>query len=253
MEIKYFCSLGTLCHSSQLLKRNNLKKCSYPFDWIYSDCNTILHCLQNKFKIFLDKSYYREINDMKCGHSYYHERMFNHHNPLNHKDYNYFVRCVDRFNKLLQTIESKLFILMYVNMNNNEIQQSIEFNKILTKHTSNYKLLIIHHEVKPTRTYRFEIKDNIHILYLYTLSESDGKEFKNEDDNLFLDNIINSHYTFKQYTFKHSYEKIYIIQFIKKLLNIIKKIIKMPHLNRMLNLFHSYLQGRMQRHAIRKS
>lgn len=132
MEIKYFCSLGTLCHSSQLLKRNNLKKCSYPFDWIYSDCNTISHCLQNNFKIFLDKSYYREINDMKCGHSYYHKRMFNHHNPLNNKDYNYFLRCVDRFNKLLQNTESKLFI----------------FNKILTKYTSNYKLLIIHHEVK---------------------------------------------------------------------------------------------------------
>ena len=249
MEIKYFCSLGTLCHSSQLLKRNNLKKCSYPFDWIYSDCNTISHCLQNNFKIFLDKSYYREINDMKCGHSYYHKRMFNHHNPLNNKDYNYFLRCVDRFNKLLQNTESKLFILMYVNMNHNEIQQSIEFNKILTKYSSNYKLLIIHHEVKTTRTYTFEIKDNIHILYLYTLSESDGKEFKNEDDNLFLDNIINSHYIFKQYS--KNKETIFTL-FIKKIMNIIKQI-KMPHLNRMLNLFHSYLQGRMHLHEIQKS
>ena len=31
MEIKYTCSLGMLCHSSQILKNNNLKKCSYPF------------------------------------------------------------------------------------------------------------------------------------------------------------------------------------------------------------------------------
>jgi hypothetical protein len=249
MEIKYFCSLGTLCHSSQILKRNNLKKCSYPFDWIYSDCNTISHCLENNFKIFLDKSYYRGINDIKCGHSYYHERMFNHHNPLNDKDYDYFLRCVDRFNTLLQNRESKLFILMYVNMNNNEIQKSIEFNKILTNYTSNYKLLVIHHEVKTSRKYRFEIKDNIHILYLYTLSESDGKEFKNEDDNLFLDNIINSNYTFNQY---NETKQSLFFQLIKKMLNILKQI-KMPHLNQMLNPFQIFLPMNKQRHAIQKS
>lgn len=37
-EIKYTCSLGSLCHSSQLLKRNKYKLCSYPFDWIFSNC-----------------------------------------------------------------------------------------------------------------------------------------------------------------------------------------------------------------------
>jgi hypothetical protein len=253
MEIKHFCSLGTLCHSSQILKRNNLKKCSYPFDWIYSNCNTISHCLQNNFKNFLDKSYYIKINDMKCGHTYYHERMFNHHNPLNEKDYEYFTRCVDRFKNLLQTKESKLFILMYVNMNHSEIEESIKFNKILSNFTSNYKLLIIHHEVNANRKYIFEKKDNIHILYLYTLSESDGKEFKNEDDNLFLDSIINTYYTFKQHTFKpYSYDKIYI-QFIKKILNIIKKIIKTLHPNQMLNLFRWYQQGHTLKRGIQKS
>lgn len=96
MEINNFCSLGTLCHRSLLLKRNKLKKESYPFDWIFSNCNIINHCISNNFKIYLDKSYYIKINDFKCGHSYYHENMFNHHNPLKN-DYNYFVRCVERF------------------------------------------------------------------------------------------------------------------------------------------------------------
>ena len=41
-EINYTCSLGGLCHSSQILKRNNLKLCSYPFDWIYSNCDNII-------------------------------------------------------------------------------------------------------------------------------------------------------------------------------------------------------------------
>jgi len=35
LKINYTCSLGSLCHSSQILKQNKLKLCSYPFDWIF--------------------------------------------------------------------------------------------------------------------------------------------------------------------------------------------------------------------------
>ena len=35
-EINYVCSLGFSLATASLLKRNNLKKCSYPFDWIFS-------------------------------------------------------------------------------------------------------------------------------------------------------------------------------------------------------------------------
>jgi hypothetical protein len=235
MEIKNFCSLGTLCHTSQLLKRNNLKKCSYPFDWIYSNCNIIMHCLKDNFNIFLDKTYYTSINEIKCGHSYYHERMFNHHNPLNN-DYEYFIRCVNRFKTLLKSSQSKLFILMYVNMNKNEIPKAIHFNSSFSKYTSNYILLVIHHEVNKIRHHYFEYKDNIHILYLYTLSESDGKEFKNNDDNFYLDTIINMHY-------KLRVERITFFE----------KIIKMLHLNQMPNLFQIFLQGNTLIRGIQKS
>jgi 3-methyladenine DNA glycosylase AlkC len=198
---KSFCSLGTLCHSSQLLKRNKVKKCSYPFDWVFSNCDTIIHCIENDFKIFLDRSYYIIINDIKCGHSYYHEKMFNHHNPLN-KDYNYFIRCVKRFRILLKSKQRKLFIMMYVNMkksisdtNIDVIKQTIEFNNKFSKYTSNYILLIIYHIQNDVRHHYFEYKDNIHILYLYTTSLSDGKEFIDNNDNLYLDHIIKSKYS----------------------------------------------------------
>ena len=190
-----FCSLGTLCHSSQLLKRNKFKKDSYPFDWIFSDCDIILHCIRDDFKIFLDKSYYINVTPTKCGHSYYHEKMFNHHNPLD-KDYNYFVRCVERFRSLLKSKKHKLFIMMYVNMNESkeEINKTIEFNKSFSNYTSNYTLLIIYHIHNTIRHHYFEYKDNIHILYLYTTSGSDGKEFLNNSDDLYLDNIMKSNY-----------------------------------------------------------
>lgn len=102
-EINYVCSLGGWCQSAQLLKRNGYKLCSYPFDWIFSSCENIIHCLEDDFKIFLDKTYYVNISHSQCGHSYYHVQMFNHRNPLQNKnDYNYYVRCIGRFKDLLK-------------------------------------------------------------------------------------------------------------------------------------------------------
>jgi hypothetical protein len=199
LEINYTCSLGPLCHSSQILKQNNLKLCSYPFDWIFSNCDIIIHCIEDNFNIFLDKSYYLNISESICGHSKYGDRMFNHRNPLINIDhYNYYVRCVDRFKILLQKQEHKLFIMMFVNMNNidENIQNNIiDFNNKFSKYTSNYTLLVIFHiKNKEQNHHIFTYNDNIHFLELHTLSVSGGIEFYNNSDNIYLNNIIKSKY-----------------------------------------------------------
>ena len=200
-EIHYTSSLGSVCHSSQLLKRNNLKLCSYPFDWIFSNCDNIIHCIEDNFNIFLNKSYYTNISNSQCGHSKYHKIMFNHHNPLINKDhYNYYIRCVDRFKNLLRKQEHKLFIMIFVNMNNvNESLKNkiIEFNNKFSKYTSNYTLLVILHiQNKKQNHHIFTYKNNIEFLELHTLSSSNGADFVNKNDNSYLDNIINSKYNF---------------------------------------------------------
>lgn len=200
-EINYISSLGSLCQSSQLLKRNNLKLCSYPFDWIFSNCDNIIHCIEDNFKTFLDKSYYINISQKKCGHSKYNKDMFNHHNPLINEDhYNYYVRCVDRFQKLLKKQESKLFIMTFVIMNNvnqNIKNKIIEFNNKFSKYTSNYRLLVIFHIPNKEQQHNiFTSNGNIDFLELHTLSKSWGKEFYNNNDNIYLDNIIKSQYNF---------------------------------------------------------
>ena len=200
LEINYTCSLGPLCHSSQILKQNNLKLCSYPFDWIFSNCDNIIHCIEDEFKIFLDKSYYIKISPSKCGHSKYNDRMFNHHNPLLNIDhYNYYVRCVDRFKNLLKKQEPKLFTMIIVNMDNiteNIKKEMIEFNNKFSKYTSNYTLLVIFHiPNKKQHQHIFTHNDTIHFLELHTLSSSNGVEFNNTD-NIYLDNIIMSNYKF---------------------------------------------------------
>jgi hypothetical protein len=203
-DIIYTCSLGTLCHSAQILKRNKHKLCSYPFDWIFTNCDNIVHCLEDNFNIFLNKSYYINISNTQCGHSMYNNCMyeyFNHRNPLiNIDDYNYYVRCVDRFKNLLQKHEHKLFIMTFINMNNvdeNNKNQIIQFNNELSKYTCNYTLLVIFDiHNKQSNYHLFTYNDNIHFLELHTLSSSNGSEFINNSDNIYLDNIINSTYNF---------------------------------------------------------
>uniref|UniRef100_A0A6C0FAU7 Uncharacterized protein n=1 Tax=viral metagenome TaxID=1070528 RepID=A0A6C0FAU7_9ZZZZ len=203
LEINHVCSLGSLCHSSEILKRNKFKVCSYPFDWIFSNWNTIIHCIEDNFKTFLDKSYYIDISQMMCGHSKYNERMFAHHNPLINADhYNYYVRCVNRFKELLQKQEHKLFTMIFVNEEHNSHDVNfkkniIDFNCKFSKYTSNYTLLvIINYPNNETNHHTFTYTDNIHFLNLYTLSLSDGSNFCNINDNIYLDNIIKKNYNF---------------------------------------------------------
>ena len=207
MEITHVCSLGTLCQSSQILKNNNLKTCSYPFDWIFSDCDMIIDCLENNFNKFLDKNYYISIkdNDHKCGHILYHPQMFNHFNPLNNNnDYEYYVRCVNRFKQLLQYEEHKLFIMIFVDMDiiNEDIKNYIiNFNNEFSKYTKNYTLLVILHiRNKENNFYEFTHHDNIDFLELHTLSCSNGANFINKIDNDYVNDIIKQTYNFKRNT-----------------------------------------------------
>lgn len=127
--------------------------------------------------------------------------MFNHHNPLNNEnDYNYYIRCVNRFKQLLQYEEHKLFTMIFLHMDNvneDNINDIIEFNKKFSKHTKNYTLLVIFHiGNKENNHHSFRRIDNIDFLELHTLSTSDGVSFTNNTDNDYLDNIIKSKYNF---------------------------------------------------------
>jgi hypothetical protein len=189
MEINYVCSLGTLCHSASIMQRNNIKLVSYPFDWIFSNFHNIIHCLQDNFKIFLDKSYFISINENECGHKYYDKTLCNpmwrHHNPLNNEEhYKYIKRCIQRFNNLLLNPDPKLFIMTFVNLKSVEdklILELLDFNNKFSKFTKKYIILFIfhiHNGVK--QQYNFKCIGNIHFLYLHTLSESIGIYFNNE-------------------------------------------------------------------------
>ncbi len=203
--ITYACSLGPQCHSSNILKRLQIKKESYPFDWIFSNLKNVEHAIKDDFNIFLDQQYYTytDPESKKQCHSYYFENgtyMFNHHNPLNKIHYDYFVRCVNRFNTLLLEKECKLFVLTYINLeikSFTSIQQKIyEFKKFFDSLVRNYKLLVILHFVSTTQSHEFNSYENVDFLILSTKSKSDGCKFIDFEDNTYLDMVISSRYNF---------------------------------------------------------
>jgi hypothetical protein len=218
------CSIGTLCHTAEVLNRCGIRKCAYPFDWVFSDLSVISDCLETKFEKFLDKTYYAEpitkFNDRQSGHKIYHFDFFFHKNPKDkEEDYNYYVRCVNRFNTLLQNEEQKLFVVLFVphatkhptelfnlmNQGQNSIENILlktknnllDFNKCLEKYTKNFNLLSIF--VTPNQSqndYKISIENNLHFLEVKTTSISNGIKFIQEVDNQYLDNVIKSIYNF---------------------------------------------------------
>ena len=205
IPIKHICSLGRNCHSASLIKRNGWKKESFPFDWIFTNLNMIKHCMQDDFKILLDKQYYPDKNPdaWQQSHTFYHpfsdDRTFNHHNPLVEKDYQYFKRGVSRFRNLLKSNDFFVFLYMEVNsdpINNTFKEKIIEFNTSLKKKANNYALICIVQSVGKTQSYKFDSIDNIHFIDLTTISNSNGKEFIINEDNLFLDKLLREVYTF---------------------------------------------------------
>lgn len=205
--INHVCALGPRCISSFFLKRTGLKNESYPFDWIYSSVDVIKDCISNDFKVFLDKKYYKEIDETKCGHLIYGDEEFDnlgfwaHHNLLrNEHEYQYYIRCISRFKKLLKSPKHKLFILIFINDKFNDIinNKVIDFNKFLANYTSNYTLLVvIHHPNKDKNNYTFVTENNIDYINLDTHAVSAGKDFLNEEDNLYFDNILKNLYSYE--------------------------------------------------------
>ena len=184
-----------------------MKKCSFPFDWILSRPIMIIDCIDNDFKIFLDRNLHipHEIHKnskRRSGHKVYGGRIFNHHYILEDNTYNYFVRCVNRFRILTKKKENKLFILSFVNKKkkiNKKLENNILnlYNK-LDSITNNFNLLVVYHRIGHDKaSENIELNENIKIIEIYTQALSNGVKILNKDENEFYNNCILKLYDFK--------------------------------------------------------
>ena len=207
--IKHVCSLGNSCFSASYFKHYALKQTSYPFDWIFSNLDIVKYCIQDNFSALLNKSYYSVIGQKQCEHLMFKETFQNkillmHHNPYyNNDDYEYFIRCVERFKFLLMNSEQKLFFIAFDNISVNNIESIkesvISFNNFFKQKTTNYNILCLIHidniNVKPSHI--IFNNDNINFIIFYSSSVNIGTKFENNNDNLYLDKIIKNLYYFE--------------------------------------------------------
>jgi hypothetical protein len=163
----------------------------------------VCHCLNDNFKEFLRKDNFISYNNNEkiCGHKIYHKKMFNHHNPLKKpEDYEYFKRCINRFKKLLTKKDPKLFFLFLSNRDEVELEvlgELIQLDNKLKLKTENYKIIVIYHlSNEDNQKYDISSMGNIDIIELNTKSKCKGTQFKLDEDNLFMKNLLFSLYKF---------------------------------------------------------
>lgn len=195
----HVCSLGTLCHSTKIIMNNKLKLESYPFDWIYSNPKNVLHMIEDDFKTFLDKSFYIG-KKLRAGHKEYDDNLFNHHNPKdNEVQYNYFVRCVNRFRRLLKTRQKKLFVSAFLNCSFENFfeckEQVLNIKNALDRRTKNFRIFVLFHIPSKNIRHFLFTQDDMDFCLLYT-SHSDGLKFNRIKDNEYINQILKKKYMF---------------------------------------------------------
>ena len=195
-----YCSLGELCHTAEILKKSNRKICSYPFDWIYTTPKMVLTCLKDNFDSLLDKNQFVDppiVCPNKCGHKIFHEDLFNHRDPRTQEDYDYYLRCADRFRKLLISPKLKIFyIVTYNHENDSKIEQFkndvLELGGELAKHTTNFRLISVFHKTKQNEHYYqgWNLTNHVGLYVVNTITPSGGVRFGNPSDDAYFEDIL---------------------------------------------------------------
>lgn len=114
-EADDFVSLGQNCNASWYLKDTGRKKASYPFDWIFTSPEIIIHILKDDFQSLTDPSLLVPLG-MDAGHKKYHAFLFGHRNPASSRaDLEFLHRCIDRWHALVGSDRSVVFLTIVLN------------------------------------------------------------------------------------------------------------------------------------------
>lgn len=201
MKINAVVSLGTSCFASWICKKAQLKKFSCPFDWIFSDTDMVIDCMNTNFSIFLDANCYCKYLDFQksATHKQY-GNIFLHQDPRQPDDYDYFTRCVQRFQKLCENDSMNvLFLQAFYNKSHDQIQTIIsQAEKLLitlSKHVrSKFNLLIVIHTTDDTRTY-FDgfVRENLICKIMHVKEVLRNFKFiEKENNDIFIDYLLNN-------------------------------------------------------------
>jgi hypothetical protein len=209
--IRHVCSLGSFCHTASHLQRYHLRTGAYPFDWTLSNPAMVLDCLRDDFATFLDKTHYSVVDPgISSNHAIYGSMVigknfegivnknltFAHRDVTTPADYEYYQRTVERFRKLLESPESKLFIFTAQDAEYNP-EEIRAIRDLLRQKTQNVHLLCISLFNEEQSRYTFDQEDGIRYMKIYTYSRSDGRGYACLADNDYFQYLIECLYTFE--------------------------------------------------------
>lgn len=202
-RISHIVSLGTHCQTSAILKKHQLKPYSLPFDWLFTSPDTILDCLANDFRTFLDRSHYRSLHrpsgEPGAEHLWYREQhgvqdFFTHRDPLGDADYQYFQRAVERFRKLMRSADGKLFVM--ISRPEFDLRDKFsELSRAISRATRNAALICIQlvdsSGIAGCHGMRRLVRDGDHALYEFApSSQEDGIGFPEPLDDMAVLRLI---------------------------------------------------------------
>lgn len=208
VEYNYAASLGNFCFSAEVLRIVQARYRSLPFDWLFTTPRFTTRVLKDDFKQFLNPDNFIDIFDRvesikrQAGHLLYHENFFNHKDPRNKIDYDYYVRCINRFRDLLKLSDKKLFVCSYKNlkteMDDVLMSDIFRLNETLAEITDNYHIVCnINYPNNSEITHKITEKGNVTFFELYTKDENDGLNFSNGEDRSYFFKIFKSLFEYK--------------------------------------------------------
>lgn len=206
-----------------------IKKESYPFDWIVSDLLVKIEIINNNFLHFLNVDNYEYVENGEVyniinknkkivavenylynklygnnDNGLYHTKIgLNHYNLNNKENYDYFIRCINRFNNLLQTSDKKIFLYVNPIISNDEISNIINNINIFTNYfktiTTNFCIIyyiLVYTENDNSSYYIYDNSENKLIIIIncnkkFIDYNSFSIHFNSNEESDIICNIIN--------------------------------------------------------------
>jgi len=158
-------SVGHRCTSASLIKEMRQKFETYPFDWVVSKLDVLVHCIETDFVEYLRVENYLEkqsetfnlCDDVKthvCNenvvYNKYYENEYipdnpenkigtygmklamSHHDIRNEKAYQSFPRCVECFKKILALPQQKFYLYVHPIMGMTDYEEKVGYGGVLT-------------------------------------------------------------------------------------------------------------------------
>ncbi len=104
--------------TAQTLLDVGVRTVAYPFDWVFVDFQTVQHCIESKFKVFLDPKRITHVEPGVSTHSLYAfgnpVPMFNHHDLTDPDVLASFRRRAEGFMQALDTDSGRHVVLLYM-------------------------------------------------------------------------------------------------------------------------------------------